>query len=63
MIKGKNGVYAFKLGILDDIRAGEQWYRMNKAKDWNDFSGRLNSFADRFDALGLNYATHSLEKK
>ncbi len=33
------------------------------AKDWNDFSGRLNSFADRFDALGLNYATHSLEKK
>ena len=33
------------------------------AKDWNDFSIRLNAFAERLDVLGLNYATHSLNKK
>ncbi|WP_034040478.1 beta-N-acetylhexosaminidase [Wocania ichthyoenteri] len=31
-------------------------------RDWEDFSSRLNTFKDRFDALGLNYAKHTFEK-
>ncbi len=28
------------------------------SRDWNDFKSRLQHFKDRYDSLGLNYATH-----
>ncbi len=31
-------------------------------RNWDDFSQRLNTFKDRFDALGLNYAKHTFKK-
>ncbi|MCL6296134.1 beta-N-acetylhexosaminidase [Jejuia spongiicola] len=31
-------------------------------RNWEDFSIRLNTFKDRFDALGLNYAKHTFKK-
>ncbi len=34
-----------------------------KGKDWNNFSERLLSLREMYDALGLNYATHTFEKK
>ena len=34
-----------------------------ESNDWDDFSGRLNTLVERFDALGLNYAKHSLTKE
>lgn len=30
-------------------------------KDWEDFSGRLNTLKDRYEALGLNYAKHTFK--
>jgi len=33
------------------------------SRNWENFSERLNVFAKRYDAMGLNYAKHSLEKK
>lgn len=32
-------------------------------KNWEDFHARLQHFANRYDALGLNYAKHSIEHK
>ena len=32
-------------------------------KDWSDFYTRLQIMADRFEAMGLNYAKHSIEDK
>ena len=34
-----------------------------ESNDWDDFSGRLNTLVERFDALGLNYAKHSLTEE
>jgi len=34
-----------------------------EGKDWNDFSLRLLSLKEMYDDLGLNYATHTFEKK
>ncbi|WOD42688.1 beta-N-acetylhexosaminidase [Hwangdonia lutea] len=31
-------------------------------RDWDDFSARLKTFKERYDALGLNYAKHTFEK-
>ncbi len=31
-------------------------------RNWEDFSVRLNTFKDRFDALGLNYGKHTFKK-
>ena len=33
-----------------------------ESKNWEDFSNRLNTFKDRYDALNLNYAKHTFEK-
>ena len=30
-------------------------------KNWEDFKSRLNTMRTRYDALGLNYATHVFE--
>ena len=31
-------------------------------RNWEDFSARLNTFRNRYDALGLNYAKHTFNK-
>ncbi|WP_242202158.1 beta-N-acetylhexosaminidase [Aestuariivivens insulae] len=33
------------------------------SKDWDDFNARLQHFADRYNAMGLNYAKHSIQDK
>ncbi|MBJ6366914.1 beta-N-acetylhexosaminidase [Snuella sedimenti] len=33
------------------------------AKNWDDFNARLNIFVNRLEAMGLNYAKHSVQKE
>lgn len=33
------------------------------AKNWEDFDARLQHMAERYDAMGLNYAKHNIIKK
>jgi len=39
------GYYAFRMPAAMDIRAGEQWYDMNKAQNFNEFDIALKSMA------------------
>lgn len=48
VFKSKHGFYAFRFPAYTDIRAAEQWYRMNKAKNRNDFEQAL-----RMDAIPM----------
>ncbi len=59
-IKTKNGVFAIRMPAMTDIRAMEQWYRMNKAKNFTEFYRALSMvsvpmfnimYADRFDTI------------
>ena len=54
------GTYSLRFAGLFDIRAGEQWYKMNKAKNFNEFYEALKMtaitgfnivYADRFDTI------------
>jgi len=36
-IKTKNGTYSIRMGANQDIRGVEQWYRMNKASNFEEF--------------------------
>ena len=36
-LKTKHGTYSIRLGANQEIRAIEQWYRMNKARNFKDF--------------------------
>lgn len=56
----KNGAFAIRTGALMEIRALEQWYRMNKSKNFTEFKTALNMnaisgynivYADRFDTI------------
>jgi acyl-homoserine-lactone acylase len=56
----KSGTYALRFGGMFDIRAGEQWYKMNKAKDFTSFYDALKMtaitgfnivYADRYDTI------------
>ena len=37
----KHGKYAFRFPVYKDIRAAEQWYKMNKSSNWNEFENAL----------------------
>ncbi len=59
-LKTKNGVFSLRLPALTDIRVMEQWYRMNKARNFTEFYHALNMqslpmfnimYADRFDTI------------
>lgn len=59
-VKNDKGYFAFNLGALHDIRAPEQWYRMNKATDLKSFKKALEMvaipgfsiiYADKYDSL------------
>jgi acyl-homoserine-lactone acylase len=41
VFKTKHGWYAARFPGAMDIRATEQWYRMNKARHWNDFEAAV----------------------
>lgn len=41
VFKTKHGWYAVRFPGYSDIRAGEQWYRMNKAKNWGEFESAI----------------------
>lgn len=54
------GAFAIRTGALMEIRALEQWYRMNKAKNFSEFKKALSMlaipgynivYADRFDTI------------
>lgn len=45
VVKNEDGVFAFKMGIFDEIRAIEQWYRMNKATNLNEFKSAMEMTA------------------
>lgn len=55
-----NGVFSVRTGAFMDIRALEQWYRMNKAKTFSQFKAALNMqahpgynivYGDRYDTI------------
>lgn len=39
--KNKDGLYAIRFPSYHDIRATDQWYKMNKAKNFNEFEAAL----------------------
>ena len=39
--KNKEGLYAIRFPAYEDIRATDQWYRMNKAKNFNEFEAAV----------------------
>jgi acyl-homoserine-lactone acylase len=59
-IKTKNGVFSLRVPALMDIRAMEEWYRMNKAHNFSEFYQALSmtalpmfniTYADRYDTI------------
>ncbi|MFM2138059.1 MAG: hypothetical protein RJA57_366, partial [Bacteroidota bacterium] len=59
-LKTDRGVFSIRLPALFDIRALEQWYRMNKAKNFTEFHRALGMvslpmfnimYADRYDTI------------
>lgn len=59
-LKTKKGVFAIRMPALMDIKALEQWYRMNKARNFTEFYKALSmtslpmfniTYADRFDTI------------
>ena len=59
-VKTKQGVFAIRLPATMDIKAMEQWYRMNKAKNFTEFYQALSMtslpmfnivYADRYDTI------------
>ncbi|HZI53234.1 MAG TPA: penicillin acylase family protein [Chitinophagaceae bacterium] len=59
-LKTKRGVFAIRLPAMMDIRAMEEWYRMNRAKNFTEFYQALSMmslpmfnivYADRFDTI------------
>ncbi|MEQ9403467.1 MAG: penicillin acylase family protein [Cyclobacteriaceae bacterium] len=60
VIKNDTGHFAFKMAVFDEIRAVEQWYKMNKASNLKEFKEALKMtaipsfnivYADREDNL------------
>jgi acyl-homoserine-lactone acylase len=59
-LKTKNGVFSLRLPALTDIKVMEEWYRMNKAKNFTEFYRAINMnsipmfnivYADRYDTI------------
>lgn len=45
VVKNDQGYFAFHMSIFDDIRATEQWYKMNKASNLAEFHNALEMTA------------------
>jgi acyl-homoserine-lactone acylase len=59
-MKNKQGVFSMRLGANMEIRALEQWYKMNKAKNFTEFYAAISTqglsmfnimYADRYDTI------------
>ena len=59
-MKNKNNVYSIRLAANQDIRASQQWYYMNKAKNFSEFYKALQNnalarmttlYADKYDTV------------
>ncbi len=59
-VKTKQGVFSMRLPATMDIRAMEEWYRMNKARNFTEFYRALSMnslpmfnimYADRYDTI------------
>ncbi len=59
-LKTKNGFFAMRLPATMDIKAMQQWYQMNKAKNFTEFYSALSMtslpmfnivYADRYDTI------------
>ena len=59
-VKTKQGVFSMRLGANMDCRALEEWYRMNKARNFTEFYKALSmtslpmfniTYADRYDTI------------
>lgn len=59
-LKTKKGVFAMRIPALMDIRALEEWYRMNKARNFTEFYKAVSMtslpmfnimYADRYDTI------------
>ncbi|HET9279770.1 MAG TPA: penicillin acylase family protein, partial [Flavitalea sp.] len=59
-VKTKQGVFSIRLPATMDIKALEQWYRMNKARNYTEFYSALRMtslpmfnimYADRYDTI------------
>jgi acyl-homoserine-lactone acylase len=59
-MKNKQGFFSIRLGANMEIRALEQWYKMNKAKNFTEFYAALSTqglsmfnimYADRYDTI------------
>ena len=59
-VKSKQGVFSIRLGANMDCKALEEWYRMNKAKNFTEFYKALSMvslpmfnimYADRYDTI------------
>lgn len=59
-VKTAKGVFALRVPAIMDIKALEQWYRMNKAKNFTEFYKALSmtslpmfniTYADRYDTI------------
>ena len=60
VVKNDKGAFAFHMGVFDEIRAIEQWYKMNKSQNLTEFKEALAMtaipsfnivYADRYDSL------------
>lgn len=63
VLKTKHGMYSFRFPVYNDIRAGEQWYRMNKATNFKEFESAMKMeaiplfntvYADKDDNIMLH---------
>jgi acyl-homoserine-lactone acylase len=59
-MKNKQGFFSMRLGANMEIRALEQWYKMNKAKNFTEFYAAISTqglsmfnimYADRYDTI------------
>ena len=41
VFKTKKGYYAIRFPSYNEIRAAEEWYRMNKARNWSEFNAAI----------------------
>ncbi|MEQ8626917.1 penicillin acylase family protein [Ekhidna sp.] len=60
VVKNDKGFFAFHMAVFDEIRAIEQWYKMNKATNLSEFKNALSMtaipsfnivYADKYDSL------------
>lgn len=60
VVKNEKGFFSFKMAIFDDIRAIEQWYKMNKSQNLQEFKAALSMtaipsfniiYADKYDSI------------